>query len=59
MDAGRGVAALLVLEHHCMVYFGERVGEVVQYGDTYRLAYIRGPEGISIELLDRDSKYVN
>jgi catechol 2,3-dioxygenase-like lactoylglutathione lyase family enzyme len=26
------------------------VGEVVQYGDTYRLAYIRGPEGIIVGL---------
>jgi len=26
----------------------ELVGEVVQYGDTYRLAYIRGPEGIIV-----------
>ena len=29
---------------------GELVGEVVQYGDTYRLCYIRGPEGIIIAL---------
>jgi catechol 2,3-dioxygenase-like lactoylglutathione lyase family enzyme len=28
----------------------ELVGEVVQYGDTYRLAYVRGPEGIIIGL---------
>src|SRR5919205_2781223 len=26
------------------------VGDVVQYGDTYRLCYIRGPEGILIGL---------
>lgn len=26
------------------------VGEVVQYGDTYQLCYIRGPEGILIGL---------
>ena len=26
------------------------VGEVVQYGDTYRLAYLRGPEGLMIGL---------
>lgn len=26
------------------------IGEVVQYGDTYRLAYIRGPEGIMVAL---------
>lgn len=28
----------------------ELVGEVVQYGDTYRLAYIRGPEGLIVGL---------
>ncbi|HST61774.1 MAG TPA: VOC family protein, partial [Longimicrobium sp.] len=28
----------------------ELVGEVVQYQDTYRLCYIRGPEGILIGL---------
>lgn len=26
------------------------VGEVVQYGDTYRLCYIRGPDGLLIGL---------
>src|SRR3954452_9423975 len=30
----------------------ELVGEVVQYGDTYRLAYIRGPEGIIVGLAE-------
>jgi catechol 2,3-dioxygenase-like lactoylglutathione lyase family enzyme len=28
----------------------ELIGEVVQYGDTHRLAYVRGPEGIMIAL---------
>jgi predicted enzyme related to lactoylglutathione lyase len=28
----------------------ELVGEVVQYGDCYRLAYVRGPEGIIVGL---------
>jgi predicted enzyme related to lactoylglutathione lyase len=28
----------------------ELVGEVVQYEDTYRVCYIRGPEGILIGL---------
>lgn len=28
----------------------ELVGEVVQYGESYRLCYIRGPEGILIGL---------
>jgi catechol 2,3-dioxygenase-like lactoylglutathione lyase family enzyme len=30
----------------------ELVGEVVQYQDTYRLCYIRGPEGILIGLAE-------
>jgi predicted enzyme related to lactoylglutathione lyase len=28
----------------------ELLGEVVQYGDMYRLAYLRGPEGIIVAL---------
>jgi catechol 2,3-dioxygenase-like lactoylglutathione lyase family enzyme len=28
----------------------ELIGDVVQYGDSYRLAYIRGPEGIILAL---------
>lgn len=31
----------------------ELVGEVVQYGDTYRLAYVRGPEGIIVALAEQ------
>ena len=31
----------------------ELVGELEQYGDTYRLCYLRGPEGIIIELAER------
>ena len=30
----------------------ELVGEVVQYEDAYRLAYVRGPEGIIIALAE-------
>jgi predicted enzyme related to lactoylglutathione lyase len=30
----------------------ELVGEVVQYGDTYRLCYLRGPEGIFVALAE-------
>jgi len=30
----------------------ELVGEVVQYGETYRLAYIRDPEGIIVGLAE-------
>ena len=31
----------------------ELVGEVVSYGDAYRLCYIRGPEGIIVELAEK------
>jgi catechol 2,3-dioxygenase-like lactoylglutathione lyase family enzyme len=42
-----GVAARL------LAHGAELVGEVVQYGDTYRLAYIRGPEGIIVALAEQ------
>jgi catechol 2,3-dioxygenase-like lactoylglutathione lyase family enzyme len=29
------------------------VGEVVRYGDTYRLCYLRGPEGIIVGLAEQ------
>src|SRR5213593_1593402 len=35
-----------------LAHGAELVGEVVQYGDTYRLAYIRGPEGIIVGLAE-------
>ena len=31
----------------------ELVGEVLRYGDTYRLCYVRGPAGIIVELAER------
>jgi len=31
----------------------ELVGEVVRYEDAYRLCYVRGPEGIIVELAER------
>jgi len=31
---------------------GELVGEVVQYEDSYRLCYVRGPEGIIVALAE-------
>ena len=31
----------------------ELVGEVVQYEDSYRLAYVRGPEGILVALAEK------
>jgi catechol 2,3-dioxygenase-like lactoylglutathione lyase family enzyme len=32
---------------------GELVGEVVEYGNIFRLCYLRGPEGIIVELAER------
>jgi catechol 2,3-dioxygenase-like lactoylglutathione lyase family enzyme len=32
---------------------GELVGDVERYGDSYRLCYVRGPEGIIVELAER------
>ncbi|HEX3734537.1 MAG TPA: VOC family protein [Solirubrobacterales bacterium] len=31
---------------------GALVGEVERYGDSYRLCYVRGPEGIIVELAE-------
>ena len=31
----------------------ELVGEVVQYGDSYRLCFLRGPEGIMLALAEQ------
>src|SRR5437588_4409521 len=36
-----------------LAHGAERVGELVQYEQTYRLAYIRGPEGIIIALAEQ------
>ena len=30
----------------------ELVGEVAQFGDSYRLCYVRGPEGITVMLAE-------
>jgi catechol 2,3-dioxygenase-like lactoylglutathione lyase family enzyme len=35
-----------------LAHGAELVGEVVQYEDAYRLAYVRGPEGIIIALAE-------
>jgi catechol 2,3-dioxygenase-like lactoylglutathione lyase family enzyme len=32
---------------------GELVGEVERYEDSYRLCYVRGPEGIIVELAEK------
>lgn len=31
----------------------ELIGELVQYGDSYRLCYVRGPEGIIVALAEQ------
>ena len=36
-----------------LAHGAELVGEVVQYEDMYRLAYIRGPEGIIVGLSEQ------
>ena len=36
-----------------LAHGAELVGEVVQYEDIYRLAYIRGPEGIIVALSEQ------
>jgi catechol 2,3-dioxygenase-like lactoylglutathione lyase family enzyme len=36
-----------------LAHGAELVGEVVQYGDTNRLAYVRGPEGIIVGLAEQ------
>jgi predicted enzyme related to lactoylglutathione lyase len=36
-----------------LAHGAELVGEVVQYEDTYRLCYIRGPEGIIVGLAEQ------
>jgi catechol 2,3-dioxygenase-like lactoylglutathione lyase family enzyme len=36
-----------------LAHGAELVGDVVQYGDTYRLAYVRGPEGIIVGLAEQ------
>jgi catechol 2,3-dioxygenase-like lactoylglutathione lyase family enzyme len=38
-----------------LAHGAELVGEVVQYEDTYRLAYVRGPEGIIVGLAEQRS----
>jgi predicted enzyme related to lactoylglutathione lyase len=32
---------------------GELVGEIAQYGDSYRLCFLRGPEGIILGLAEQ------
>lgn len=37
----------------CAPHGAELVGEVRQFGDTYRLCYVRGPAGIIVELAEQ------
>src|SRR5687767_2429735 len=36
-----------------LAHGAELVGDVVQYGDTYRVCYVRGPEGIIVGLAEQ------
>jgi catechol 2,3-dioxygenase-like lactoylglutathione lyase family enzyme len=45
-DVDAAVAAALA-------HGGELVGEVVRYEDAWRLCYVRGPEGVLVELAER------
>ncbi len=49
MFAVEGIDAIVA---HMLVHGAELIGEM-QYGDTYRLAYIRGPEGIIVGLAEQ------
>jgi peptidoglycan/LPS O-acetylase OafA/YrhL len=49
MDAGRGIAALLVLEHHIMVYFGERAGEVLGASTIHVLQFVSELNGAAVQ----------
>jgi predicted enzyme related to lactoylglutathione lyase len=35
-----------------LAHGAELVGEMVQYEDTYRLCYVRGPEGLIVGLAE-------
>jgi catechol 2,3-dioxygenase-like lactoylglutathione lyase family enzyme len=49
MFAVEGIDAVVA---RLLAHGAELIGEVVQYGDTYRLAYIRGPEDIIVGLAE-------
>ena len=49
------VENLDVLVARLLAHGAELVGEVVQYEDTYRLAYVRGPEGVTVGLAEERS----
>lgn len=41
------------LVERLLTHGAELIGEVIQYEDTYRLAYVRGPEGIMVGLSEQ------
>jgi predicted enzyme related to lactoylglutathione lyase len=41
------------LVERLLAHGAELVGEVVRYGDTFRLAYVRGPEGVLVGLAEQ------
>ena len=43
-----GIRRIMFAVARLLAHGAELVGEVVQYEDPYRLAYVRGPEGIII-----------
>jgi catechol 2,3-dioxygenase-like lactoylglutathione lyase family enzyme len=45
--------AFIVDDIDAVVARAELVGEVERYGDIFRLCYIRGPEGIIVELAEK------
>jgi catechol 2,3-dioxygenase-like lactoylglutathione lyase family enzyme len=47
-----GVDDIHALVAHMRAHGAELIGEM-QYGDSYRLAYIRGPEGIIVGLAEK------
>ena len=36
-----------------IAFFAELVGELAQYEDSYRLCYVRGPEGVIVALAEQ------
>jgi catechol 2,3-dioxygenase-like lactoylglutathione lyase family enzyme len=48
-----GVEDIDAVVARLLAHEAELVGEVVQYGDTNRLAYVRGPEGIIVGLSEQ------
>ena len=53
LDRGERAALEEVGRVHDVPHRAQLVGEVERYGDIYRLCYVRGPEGIIVELAER------